>query len=193
MKNGSQIKLLISDFDGTLVNTFEANYSAYQKAFSECGLNLSIETYQKCFGLRYDDFMKETDIIEKDLQKKIRQLKGKYYPLFFDKLMPNYPLISFIRSFKESGGHTALASTARKSNLINALKYLQLEEAFDFILAGEDVSKGKPNPEIYQKILNHYRVPAHEALVFEDSNVGIEAAQQAGINYIIINSQFYGN
>lgn len=193
MKNGSQIKLLISDFDGTLVNTFEANYSAYQKAFSECGLNLSMETYQKCFGLRYDDFMKETDIIEKDLQKKIRQLKGKYYPLFFDKLMPNHPLISFIRSFKESGGHTALASTARKSNLINALKYLQLEEAFDFILAGEDVSKGKPNPEIYQKILNHYRVPAHEALVFEDSNVGIEAAQQAGINYIIINSQFYGN
>lgn len=193
MKNGSQIKLLISDFDGTLVNTFEANYSAYQKAFSECGLNLSIETYQQCFGLRYDDFMKETNIIEKDLQKKIRQLKGKYYPLFFDKLMPNHPLISFIRSFKESGGHTALASTARKSNLINALKYLQLEEAFDFILAGEDVSKGKPNPEIYQKILNHYRVPAHEALVFEDSNVGIEAAQQAGINYIIINSQFYGN
>lgn len=193
MKNGSQIKLLISDFDGTLVNTFEANYSAYQKAFSECGLNLSIDTYQKCFGLRYDDFMKETDIIEKDLQKKIRQLKGKYYPLFFDKLMPNHPLISFIRSFKESGGHTALASTARKSNLINALKYLQLEEAFDFILAGEDVSKGKPNPEIYQKILNHYQVPAHEALVFEDSNVGIEAAQQAGINYIIINSQFYGN
>lgn len=107
--------------------------------------------------------------------------------------MPNHPLISFIRSFKESGGHTALASTARKSNLINALKYLQLEEAFDFILAGEDVSKGKPNPEIYQKILNHYQVPAHEALVFEDSNVGIEAAQQAGINYIIINSQFYGN
>lgn len=193
MKNGSQIKLLISDFDGTLVNTFEANYSAYQKAFSECGLNLSIETYQQCFGLRYDDFMKETNIIEKDLQKKIRQLKGKYYPLFFDKLMPNHPLISFIRSFKESGGHTALASTARKSNLINALKYLQLEEAFDFILAGEDVSKGKPNPEIYQKILNHYQVPAHEALVFEDSNVGIEAAQQAGINYIIINSQFYGN
>lgn len=193
MKNGSQIKLLISDFDGTLVNTFEANYCAYQKAFSECGLNLSIETYQQCFGLRYDDFMKETDIIEKDLQKKIRQLKGKYYPLFFNKLIPNHPLISFIRSFKESGGHTALASTARKSNLINALKYLQLEEAFDFILAGEDVSKGKPNPEIYQKILNHYRVPAHEALVFEDSNVGIEAAQQAGINYIIINSQFYGN
>lgn len=193
MKNGSQIKLLITDFDGTLVNTFEANYSAYCKAFSECGLNLTRNTYQECFGLRYDDFMKKAGIIEKEIQKRIRQLKGEYYPLFFDKLMPNHPLISFIRSFKESGGHTALASTARKSNLINALKYLQLEEAFDFILAGEDVSKGKPNPEIYQKILNHYRIPAHEALVFEDSNVGIEAAKQAGINYIIINSQFYGN
>lgn len=53
----SQVKLLITDFDGTLVDTFEANFLAYQKAFSDCGLQLSEKQYKECFGFRFDDFM----------------------------------------------------------------------------------------------------------------------------------------
>lgn len=193
MINGSPIRLLISDFDGTLVNTFEANYHAYQKAFKECGINLSPSTYQRCFGLRFDDFMIETGVTKEEVQQKIRQLKSEYYPHFFDQLIPNKPLITFLRAFKASGGYTALASTARRLNLINALNFLQLEDVFDFIIAGEDVKKGKPNPEIYLKILEHFQISPHEALIFEDSNTGIKAAQQVGIHYIIINTLFYGN
>jgi beta-phosphoglucomutase-like phosphatase (HAD superfamily) len=55
---GKEIKLLITDFDGTLVDTFEANLKAYQIAFKQCNLHLDTQIYRKYFGLRFDTFIK---------------------------------------------------------------------------------------------------------------------------------------
>lgn len=54
---GCEIKLLITDFDGTLVDTFRANYMAYRKAFEEVGLVLCETDYRCCFGYRFEKFM----------------------------------------------------------------------------------------------------------------------------------------
>ena len=45
-----EIKLIITDFDGTLVDTFEANLCAYQEAFASCGLQLHVDFYRQCVG-----------------------------------------------------------------------------------------------------------------------------------------------
>ena len=50
---GSEIKLLIVDFDGTLVDTFRANFMAYQEAFNQVGLALKEVDYRHCFGFRF--------------------------------------------------------------------------------------------------------------------------------------------
>lgn len=187
----SKVKLLISDFDGTLVNTFRANYEAYKRSFSECGLNITEEDYRKSFGMRFDDFMKIMNISDIEVKQSIRELKSDYYPLFFEHLILNKPLLSFLRNFKTAGGYTALASTARKKNLMNVINYLGIKDAFSFISAGEDVKKGKPDPEIYENILVRFDMKPEEALVFEDSEVGIGAAANAGINYIQIDNTYF--
>lgn len=187
----SQVKLLITDFDGTLVDTFEANFLAYQKAFSDCGMHLSETQYKECFGFRFDNFMTHMGIENEKIKQKVRELKGEYYPLFFDKLKVNQPLLYMLQTFKRSGGLTAVASTARKKNLQNALKFIRATDAFSLVLAGEDVNQGKPNPEIYNKVLEKLGVLPSEALIFEDSPVGIEAAEAAGINYILINKLYF--
>lgn len=187
----SQIKLLITDFDGTLVDTFEANFLAYEKAFSEYGLGLSEKQYRDCFGFRFDDFMKHMQIEDEDIKKGIRNLKGVFYPLFFDKLKVNKPLMEMLKSFRQSGGLTAVASTARKKNLMNALNYIKATDVFSLIVAGEDVKQGKPNPQIYNDVLAGLGVFPEEALVFEDSEVGIGAASAAGISYVLINKMYF--
>ena len=53
------IKAVITDFDGTLVDTFKANLHAYQEAFDEVGLILTEEQYRECFGFRFEKFMRE--------------------------------------------------------------------------------------------------------------------------------------
>ena len=190
----SLIKLLVTDFDGTLVDTFEANYLAYQKAFSQFGLNLTEQQYKDCFGFRFDDFMEHMGISDTVIKQGIRMAKGDCYPLFFDKLKINHSLLSMLKSFKQAGGLTAVASTARKKNLMNALEHIEALEAFTLIIAGEDVEHGKPNPEIYKKVLKKLNVQPSEALVFEDSPVGIEAAVAANLSYVqITKDYFYGN
>lgn len=191
--SGTEIKLMITDFDGTLVDTFEANFMAYQQAFADNGLELSEEDYHRCFGLRFEKFMDAMGIENADIRHSIRELKAKYYPKYFDRLNVNTPLLSFIDAFHRQGGKTAIASTARRKNLEAALDHIGARSAFDLILAGEEVKQGKPSPEIYLTTLQHFGIQPSEAIVFEDSDVGMQSAEAAGIAYIRVTriSQIY--
>ena len=183
------IKAIITDFDGTLVDTFEANLRAYQKVFNEIGITLTAEKYRECFGYRFDRFMIAMGITDENVATRIKELKKQYYPEFFEFLRPNTALIQLISSFKTMGGKTAIASTARKENLMNAVNHLDIAPHFDLIFAGIDVKQGKPNPEIYQKTMDALGVNPQEVLIFEDSQVGIEAAKGSGANYMIVSPE----
>ena len=180
------VKAIITDFDGTLVDTFEANLRAYQKAFQEVGLNLTAERYRECFGYRYDRFMQEMGVTDKTIADSIKELKKQYYPEYFDCLKPNTTLINLIAGIKVMGGKTAIASTARKENLMNVITYLGIAHHFDLIFAGVDVKKGKPDPEIYLKSMAALGVTPDETFIFEDSQVGIDAAKASGASYMIV-------
>lgn len=174
------IKAIITDFDGTLVNTFEANFAAYTIAFKRYYLKISKEQYTECFGLRFDAFMDKMNITDTVLRDKIKKEKARVYPMCFSYLSPNTVLIDFIRQAKSSGIKTAIASTAQRNNLMNVLKHLDLVDIFDLIIAGDAVKEGKPNPEIYLTSMSMLNVKPEETLVFEDSEVGLQAASNAG-------------
>lgn len=180
------LKLIITDFDGTLVDTFEANFNAYKLAFSFIGQNLTEEHYRNCFGFRFDDFMKASGITDEEEKRLVRERKKVYYPEYFHLLKPNEGLLEVIRSLKGTGIKSAVASTAARTNLMNALQHIGAVGDFDLILSGESVTHGKPNPEIYQKVLNHFGFSPLEAVVFEDSDIGYRAANEAGIPVIRI-------
>ena len=180
------IRAIISDFDGTLVDTFDANLRAYQKAFQEVGLSLTAEEYRRCFGYRFDKLMSAMAIDDEYTARMIKEKKSLYYPEFFSFLKPNHALISLIESFHSMGGITAIASTARKENLMNAINYLGIKHHFDLIYAGVDVKQGKPSPEIYLKTMDTLSVKPEETLIFEDSQVGIEAAKASGAQLMIV-------
>ena len=181
-----RIRAIITDFDGTLVNTFMANYLAYYSACKHYGYNLTKEQYKEWYGLRYDDLCKKIGI-SSEHKSAIKELKKKIYPSFFEYLTINQNILTFIKASKLIYGiKTCIASTASRENLYNVLRYFNLEEYFDIIITGENVDHGKPNPEVYLKALSLLDCEPDEALVFEDSEVGCEAAENAEINYIKI-------
>lgn len=185
------IKALITDFDGTLVDTFQANLLAYEKSFKEVGRKLTEEAYRKFYGLRFDEFMSQYGIGSSDERAVIRQAKLEYYPKCFEHLRVNGTLVEIIHTFHALGGKTAIASTARKENLHNALNSLNLAGLFDVILTGEDVKSGKPDPEIYTKTMDLLKVTPAEVLIFEDSEVGIEAAKASGARCIPVTPEWF--
>lgn len=185
--------VIITDFDGTLVDTFFANYKSYKTAFELCGLSLDIDTYRKCFGLRFNEFMKYVGIDDVSTQTKIKAFKAGEYAKNIDFVKVNQYLVSFLMLAKNNGVKIGIGTTASKVNVQNVLNYFKLENLFDFIITGEDVTHGKPDPEVYIKALDaasfnpNYTITPEAALVFEDSDIGVQAAINAGIDYIKIN------
>lgn len=183
------IKVIITDFDGTLVDTFEANLLAYQQAFADVGVTLTEARYHECFGYRFDHFMLAMGINDAQVAATIKEAKKEYYPQHFARLRPNHSLIALLRSWHAMGRKTAIASTARKENLMNAINFLGITDIFDLIYAGVDVKQGKPSPEIYNKAMETLDVLPTETLIFEDSAIGIEAAKASGANCLIVSQQ----
>lgn len=183
------IKAIITDFDGTLVDTFEANLRTYQDAFTRVGLKLTSEQYRACFGYRFERFMQAVGINDEGIIAQIKELKKEFYPKYFNYLKPNNSLIDLISTFHKLGGKTAIASTARKENLMNVVNHLGIAEHFDLIYTGADVKQGKPSPEIYIKTMNALGVCPNETLIFEDSQVGITAAIESKAKFMIVNQE----
>lgn len=180
------IRAIVTDFDGTLVDTFEANFCAYQEAFQKEKINLTKAEYEACFGLRFERFMEAMNIDDIQMSNRIREYKKQFYPKYFSRLTVNKPLLILIKTFRGMGGLCAIASTARTENLMNVLKFLGLTDEFDCILSGADVKNGKPDPEIYLKAMIRLGVSPDETMIFEDSAVGVEAAEQSGAYFMRI-------
>ncbi len=185
------IRAIITDFDGTLVDTFDANFHAYEEAFRVNGLVITRSQYRDCFGLRFDAFMQYMGISDDNLKSRIKKEKARVYPSYFNSLIPNKPLIAFIRKARLAGIKTAIASTAQRENLMNVLNYLLLTDLFDEIIAGMGVKQGKPAPEIYLKAMDILKVSPEETLIFEDSEVGLQAAESSHANYMKISEVFF--
>ena len=185
------IKAIITDFDGTLVDTFEANLRAYQKAFQSVGKDITADRYRELFGFRFERLMSATGISDRAEIETIREMKRQMYPSFFQYLRLNEALLDLLKGFRELGGKTALASTARRENLMNVVDYLGIEDCFDLIYTGEDVREGKPSPEIYLKAMDNLGVQAKDTLIFEDSQVGIAAAKYSGAKYMVVSPDNY--
>lgn len=103
----------------------------------------------------------------------------------------------FIKALKVRGLMLAIASATKKANLeiyrdLNENLKLKapLKSYFSPIYAREDALRMKPDPFIYQRVIEELKVTPEEALVFEDSLVGIQAAHAAGIETVVIYDQY---
>lgn len=180
------IKLIVTDFDGTLVDTFEANYQAYKYAFEYVNLTLSKDQYRECFGLRFDDFMKKMNITDDNVKEQIHSIKTHVYKKFFNTLNINLDLCNFLYHCKKQNIKICLASTAKKENIDAIINRFKIFDLFDFIICGNDVKHPKPDPEIYIIAQDRFGVDSDEMLIFEDSDVGVSAAHRVTSNIIQI-------
>ncbi len=99
----------------------------------------------------------------------------------------------FIKELKARGYTMAIASTTLCSNMNvyltrnrNIIDKAPLDSIFDLILTREDAKEMKPSPDIFNKVIEHFGVKPNDCLIFEDSLVGVEAANAAGVDAIAI-------
>ncbi len=180
-----QIKLLLLDFDGTLVDTKQANYRAYKSVLKEVGYELDEEQYlSEFFGMRSGEFMRRLGLTDSYQIDSLRRKKIDIYPEHFETVRLNQPLWDYAQEFRRNGGKVWIVSTGQTANICNVMKFLNLADDIDGVITGADVKNSKPSPECFQKVMAREGFSPRETLIFEDSVVGLKAAEDSGANFI---------
>jgi len=187
------LKAIIFDLDGTLVDSLPYHHESWRIFFKNNNLEEhdfsevlkeykgggTLELMTSVFGDMYtkDELKKMTDdkeIIFRDIYK------SKIYPI--------EGLIKFLDNLKENNILLSIGSNAIRENVLMTIEELGITDYFSSIICGDEVSKGKPDPEMYLKTLSNLKMDKNECIIFEDSIEGVTAAKNAGIKSIGVTS-----
>ena len=172
-------KLALFDLDGTLFNTDDVNYMAYKTALAEFSVELDRDYFvNECNGRRYKEFL---PVIMGDSthMEEVHEMKKANYGKFLSNARLNKHLFSFIDDMKKDY-HIAIVTTASKRNVGEILDHFGVRDVFEYIITQEDMVRSKPDPEGFLKAMEHYNLTPEDTIIFEDSEVGLQAAVASG-------------
>lgn len=175
-----KMELAIFDMDGTLFDTCGVNYEAYRKALEEENIALTEEYYSsECFGKGYRDFLPGIMKGNADCIERVHERKKKLYHECICKARMNRALFDYIDAVRKNC-RIALVTTASARNVHEILEYFNVEDRFDHIMTQEEMKVLKPDPWCYVTEMKHFDAAPSQTVIFEDSDVGIEAALKSG-------------
>jgi HAD superfamily hydrolase (TIGR01509 family) len=183
----SGVKALLVDLDGTLVDTADANFAAYREALQSVGVELEWTWWSNhAFGKNWRQFLPELlRSVPGVPAEEVAKRKAALYPKYVDRTVVNEALVRLIRLLRPNV-RTALVTAASSSAVELLLSTHGLEELFDEIVTGDDVSEHKPSPLAFVSAAQRLGVSSKQCLVIEDSSVGAAAAAEFGAPCLLV-------
>ena len=181
------LELVIFDVDGLMIDTESVWKNAFDKAGDKYGIpNLGDTLFPSLIGKRLEDEQVLLDrLLPSDIQDKLLNEWRQIGLSSLEKEVPVKPGLYEMLDFLEQHHiKMAVATTTRRAHTEERLKRVGVYDRFDYVLCGDEVTNRKPDPEIYLSVLKKMDTDARNALVLEDSVVGVEAAYRAGIDCI---------
>lgn len=181
------LKLVVFDVDGLMIDTESVWKNAFDKAGDKYGIpNLGDTLFPSLIGKRLED---EQELLDRLLPSDIQnQLINEWRQIGLGSLEREVPvkpgLYEMLDYLEQHHIKMAVATTTRRELTEQRLKKIGVYNRFDYVLCGDEVTKRKPDPEIYLSVLHKMNTKAENAIVLEDSSVGVEAAYRAGIDCI---------
>lgn len=185
------ITTVIFDMDGLLLSTEPIYFECYKKAAAEKGLDFTYELFESCVGMSSED---AGHLIQHYFGEKldVPHLHMRTYAHFEDYILQGGE-VDFrpgakqaVEFFHKRGLKVALAS----SNVRKWVEYLLTRKGifqlFDSVTTADDVSRPKPDPEVYLRTAQKLDSDVAECLVFEDSVAGATAALSAGMRTCVV-------
>lgn len=182
----------IFDCDGTLVDTMPLHFRAWERALKSAGLQGSLSedlfyslggmptrkvarVFADHYGLTIDvdRVFHEKEALFLDMQAEMKVIE---------------PVVRFARGL-HGRAPMSVASGGPRPVVKKTLELMGLDALFPVIVTPEDVSQGKPSPEMFLLAARRMGVPPERCLVFEDGQPGFEAATAAGMKYVVVRSR----
>jgi beta-phosphoglucomutase-like phosphatase (HAD superfamily) len=179
-------RAFIFDLDGTLADTMPAHFVAWTKVAARHGLTFPEERFYGLGGVPTDKIAAML-ITEAGLTLDPRAIALEKEQTYYDGLGPAgiqgiQPVLALARSHRELGeGPLAIASGSVRRLVTRTLDALGIADWFDAIVAAEDTTRHKPEPDVFLEAARRLGAEPATCTVYEDTDIGLEAARRAGM------------
>lgn len=180
------LKCIIFDMDGVIIDSEEIHKKAYYETFASIGVNVSDQLYKTLTGSStINAFQKLVTHFNLDLDpEKLVLEKRKKYVNFFEN-DPTLHLVEGVEEFIKYSFNRVftlvLASSSAMVNIDRVFNRFDLNSYFTAKISGADLRASKPHPEIFEKAAILGKTSKEHCIVIEDSDNGVKSANDAGI------------
>jgi HAD superfamily hydrolase (TIGR01509 family) len=187
-------KAVIFDMDGLMIDSEQITYEEYCLMLASLGYDFDISIYRKFLGKNKPSIYQVYQDVFGDAFPKDK-VWDEVHVCINNRLEKEVPLkkglLSLLAYLKEHNYKTIVATSSAKVRAEAILKKANIDGYFDTIICGDEVTHGKPDPEIFITACHKLNVTREEALVLEDSEAGIEAAYKGNIDVICVPDMKY--
>jgi HAD superfamily hydrolase (TIGR01509 family) len=181
------VEAILSDIDGTLVESNWLHAAAWRDAFAVAGISLDIETVRRQIGKGGDELIPvfvpwwRRPIIEEPLTA---YRKFIFHQDYLPQVQPLPRVRELFLRMRQSGIRTALASSANKDDLDIYKRIANISDLVDQSTSADDTDRSKPHPDIFTATLKKLHAKPSNVLALGDTPYDAEAAGNAGIRTI---------
>lgn len=179
---------VIFDMDGVLIDSASAHFHSWQLLAREHGTTVAQEQFTATFGRQNRDIIPL--LFEDVTPDRLRLLADRKEAIYRDLIREDPPIVdgavALIRDLHAAGVRLAVGSSGPRANIDLVLRALGATERIQVVVSGDDVSRGKPDPQVFTLAATRLGIPANRCVVVEDAPVGIEAAQAAGARTVAV-------
>lgn len=180
----TQLKGLVFDMDGTLVDNLEYHFMSFDEYARRKGLTLLEPMSLKLNGMHSDDVFRtmlgEEQCKKYSLDELNRGKEEVYRDMYRGNIEPLPGILELLREAKERGVKCAIGSSGCRENVEFIIEGLGIADYIDVSISGSDVTHGKPHPEIFLTAIERMGLKPEECIVVEDAVNGILAGVAAG-------------
>ncbi len=180
-----QTRAVLWDMDGVLIHSAEYHHEAWRMALANEGYALTYEVFVRTFGQRNDTVLRDifgTDYPDHDIVRVADFKEVEYRRLVRENGIAALPgVLKWLRYLQSKGWQQAVASAAPRANVEAIVDAVGIRAFFGAITSSEDVTRGKPDPQVYLMAAQRVGASPARSIVIEDAPAGVEGAKRAGM------------
>ncbi len=179
---------VIFDMDGVLVDSAPAHFESWRRLAKQCGRDITEEQFAATFGRQNRDIIPLLigEVSGTTLEALADRKEEFYRALIRDSAPVIDGAVDLIRSLHQAGVSLAVGSSGPRANIDLVLHAMGASELISVIVSGDDVIRGKPDPQVFTIACERLGVDPQRCVVIEDAPAGVEAARAAGTRTVAV-------
>jgi beta-phosphoglucomutase family hydrolase len=180
---------VIFDVDGVLTDSYQAHFQSWRRLFSDIGAEFTEDQFRATFGRTNRDIFGELYGGQMDAEemRRLGDRKEAYYrEIVAETFTPLPGAVELIDALHDAGFKLAVGSSGPPENIQLTLDKLGRADRFSARVTSRDVTRGKPDPQVFSLAAERLGLPPSQCAVIEDAPQGVEAANRAGTTSIAV-------